>query len=669
MEVSQIVLLTLFILVGGIFGLVVVPAKNRALMAIIIVLINAVLTSIPSVLALTGKLQTASLVLRNLTDSVIDIRIDSLSAWFILIINFTTINGALFGSGYLKSYQDLKTNIGFHWIFYILFHISMIWVCMFDNGIIFLISWELMSISSLMLVIFEYQKKSTLKAGINYMIQMHLSVVFLTIGFIWLFTETGSFNLSSLASVFSNNHSIWIFVLFFIGFAIKAGFLPFHTWLPHAHPAAPSHVSGVMSGVIVKLGIFGIFRIISYLNHDWFIIGEIILSLSVITALYGIANAAVKYDYKKSLAFCTIENIGIIGIGIGLGLIGIGTHMEALILLGFGGALLHTLNHSLFKSLLFFSAGSVYQQTHTRNIERLGGLIKTMPVTAMFFLFGALAIGGLPPFNGFISEYLIYSGLFKGLFSVTGISNVILIVLSIVGLVLVGGISIISFTKLFGIMFLGHPRTELPHKPREASFIMLLPQYFIVAIMLSLAFFPQFYFGHVINIIHSIFTFQLTLTNPQIVATSTNLATIGHLSLYFTLLLVLVFTVRFLLLRKRKNKTYKTWSCGYVGPIPKAQYTGRSYARTFGNLLGFVLIERKNFDKISKALLYPTSRKFSSYYFDVLEKYLVMPITKRVSFILNYFQFIQNGKIQSYVIYGLIFILIVFIGTVLNLIV
>ncbi|MBI9066354.1 MAG: hypothetical protein JEZ09_03610 [Salinivirgaceae bacterium] len=668
MEVSQIVLVTLFVFLGGIIALSVVSEKHRALIAIIVVVINALLTSIPSVLALSGQVQLGTLLLPHLPGQVINVRIDSLSAWFILIINFTSINGALFGSGYLKSYQHLKTNIGFHWIFYILFHISMIWVCMFDHGIIFLISWELMSISSLMLVIFEYQNKATLKAGINYMIQMHLSVVFLTMGFIWLYTETGSFNLSSLASVVSNNHSIWIFVLFFIGFAIKAGFLPFHTWLPHAHPSAPSHVSGVMSGVIVKLGIFGIFRIISYINHDWFIIGEVILSLSVITALYGIINAAVKYDFKKSLAFCTIENIGIIGIGMGLGLIGIGTQNEIIAILGFGGALLHVLNHSLFKSLLFFSAGSVYQQTHTRNIEKLGGLIKTMPVTAFFFLMGALAIGGLPLFNGFISEYLLYSGLFKGLLSGTGISHVILIVLSIVGLVMVGGISIISFTKLFGVMFLGNPRTELQHEPREASFIMLFPQYIIVALMLSIAFFPQFYFGHVLDIIHSTFPNLVALNNVQIGVINTNLTTIGHLSLYFILLLLVAFVVRFILLRKRKISSCETWGCGYVAPVPKAQYTGRSYARSFGNLFGFVVIERKNFKRISKALLYPTSRKFSTYYFDLLEKYLVMPLMKRISFVMNYFQFIQNGKIQSYVIYGLFFILIVFIGTVFHLI-
>jgi formate hydrogenlyase subunit 3/multisubunit Na+/H+ antiporter MnhD subunit len=189
-----------------------------------------------------------------------------------------------------------------------------------------------------------------------------------------------------------------------------------------------------MSGVIVKLGIYGILRVIGFLNFNQVEFGEIILGLSIITAIYGIANAAMKYDFKRMLAFCTIENIGIIGVGIGLGLIGLGKQNELLALLGFSGALLHSLNHSLFKSLLFFSAGSVYQQTHTRNIEQLGGLIKKMPFTAVFFLIGALAIGGLPPFNGFISEFLIYAGLFNGLESIQGTSLVILLVIAIAGL-------------------------------------------------------------------------------------------------------------------------------------------------------------------------------------------------------------------------------------------
>lgn len=669
MDLTQFALLTVFVLIAGIIGIAIVPNKNRALVSTITVIINAFVTSIPSVLALTGELQTGSFVLSHFQGSVVNLKIDNLSAWFILIINFTSINGALFGSGYLKSYLHLKTNTGFHWMFYLLFHISMVWVCIFEHGIMFLISWELMSLSSLMLVIFEYQKKSTLKAGINYMIQMHMSVVFLTAGFIWLFAETGSFDFSSLSNVISIKHSLYIFILLFIGFAIKAGFIPFHTWLPHAHPAAPSHVSGVMSGVIVKLGIYGIFRIISNLTHDWLITGEIFLSLSVITALYGIINAAVKKDFKSSLAFCTIENIGIIGIGIGLGLIGIGTQHETLIVLGFGGALLHTLNHSLFKSLLFFSAGSVYQQTHTRNIESLGGLIKTMPVTALFFLIGALSIGGLPPFNGFISEYLIYSGLFKGLFVIKGISHVILIVLSMSGLVLVGGISIFAFTKLFGIMFLGEPRTKLPHQPAEVSFMMQLPQYLIVAVMMTVAVFPQFYFNMILNVIGTTFPDHIAGQTNFMHTTAGNLSAIGLISLIFILILITLFSLRRIVIRNREIATCETWGCGYVAPIEKAQYTGRSYTRSFGNLFGFVLSERRVFRKISKPSLYPDERNFSSYYVDLLEKYLVLPLIKRTTFLLNYFQFIQNGRIQSYVIYGLFFILIIFIGTALSIIV
>lgn len=668
MDISLLTLLTVLFLLFGIIGIAVVSEKNRALISIIIVSVNVIITSIPSILALAGDVQTGTFMLPHLPGKLIEIRIDNLSAWFILIINFTSLNGVLFGSGYLKSYQHLKTNISFHWIFYILFHISMVWVCMFENGILFLISWELMSVSSLMLVIFEYQNRKTLNAGINYMVQMHLSVLLLTIGFIWLFMETGSINLSSLATVTSNNHSIWIFVLFFIGFAIKAGFIPFHSWLPHAHPAAPSHVSGVMSGVIVKLGIFGIFRIVSYINHDWLIIGEIILTLSVITALYGIVNAAVKTDFKSSLAFCTIENIGIIGIGIGIGMIGIGTQKEILILLGFSGALMHSLNHSLFKSLLFFSAGSVYQKTHTRNIGKLGGLIKTMPVTAVFFLIGALAVGGLPPFNGFISEYLIYSGLFNGLINIKGTSPIILIILSIVGLVIVGGVSIIVFTKLFGIIFLGHPRSEMKQKPIDPSFIMQLPQYFIVVVMLSVGFFPNFYVSQVSKIIGSTFSSHLNYNNLQFSTISNNLTSVGRAGFFFIMLFIFLLLLRKYFLRKRNSITNETWGCGYTAPIIKAQYTGESFTRTFGNLLSFVVPEHKIYKKISKKQLYPDFRKLSTTYSDLIEKYLIIPLTKRITLGLNYFQFIQNGKIQSYVIYGLAFILIVFIGTALGLI-
>jgi len=667
MDIVQLIGLTAIVLIVGMFGLLVIADKYKSLLAIIIVLINAAITSIPAILALTQNTQAGMFPMPHLLGNIL-VKVDSLSAWFILIINFTSINGVLYGSGYLKAYSHLKVNRELHWVFYILFHISMVWVCMFENGLAFLIAWELMSLSSLFLVIFEFQNKDTLKAGLNYMVQMHLSVVFLTLGFVWLFLSTGSFDFSSLAALPLTNHSLWIFILLFVGFAIKAGFIPFHTWLPQAHPAAPSHVSGVMSGVIVKLGIYGIIRIITYLRYDWLLIGEIILSLSVVTAIYGIANAAVIKDFKAMLAFCTIENIGIIGIGIGLGLIGIGNGNTTLIMIGFSAALLHTLNHSLFKSLLFFGAGSVYQQTHTRNMEKLGGLIKKMPVTAMFFLIGAMAIGGLPPFNGFVSEYMIYFGLFNGLSNITGISQITLMVLTIAGLAVVGGISLLTFTKAFGVIFLGNPRTELHHEPVETPFIMLLPQYLIVAVMLSVALVPQFYLFYTSKVVVSLFSFNTVINPDQFLQVSHNIATIGQVGMLFIGLLFGMFGLRWIILRKRDKVIYETWGCGYVAPVVKAQYTGSSFTRSFASLFSFMVKERKSYKKMAKPELYPAERTFSTAYADLLEKYLIVPLARRTAFVLNYFEFIQNGQIQSYVLYGLFFILIVFAGTVFNLI-
>ncbi len=662
MEILPLIGLTALVLAAGILLLVLISDKYKASLTLFIVLTNAVLTSIPAILALTGVPQIESFSITHFVGEIA-VRVDSLSAWFILIINFTSINGVLFGMGYLNSYKALKVNLEMHWVFYVIFHISMIWVCLFEHGLAFLVSWELMSLSSMMLVIFEFQNKSTLKAGINYMVQMHLSVAFLTLGFIWLYVQTGSFNFSALSALTLTNQTIWVFVLLFVGFAIKAGFIPFHTWLPHAHPAAPSHVSGVMSGVIVKLGIYGIFRIITQLQQDWLLIGEVILSLSVATALYGIVNAAVKYDFKQLLAYCTIENIGLIGIGIGIGLIGMGNGNNLLVLLGFSAALLHTLNHSLFKSLLFFAAGSVYQQTHTRDMEQLGGLIKKMPKTAVFFLIGAMAIGGLPPLNGFVSEFLIYTGLFQTLSAPSEVPQLILVILSVAGLAVVGGISLLTFTKTFGVIFLGNPRTELQHEPKESSFVMLLPQYLIVAAMLSVVIFPQFYFQITADVVSA--AFHLDLGN-EMVSISENLGIMGRVSLLFISILLFVFGLRWFLLRKRDKVLYETWGCGYVAPVLKAQYTGKSFTRPFGQLFSFLVREEKHFEKIPKLDLYPSKRTFGTTYFDLLEKYLIHPLTKGLNFFLNRFGFIQNGQIQSYVLYGIFFIIIVFLGTAFN---
>jgi len=519
----------------------------------------------------------------------------------------------------------------------------------------------------MMLVIFDANNPKTLKAGINYLVQMHISVVFLTIGFVWLYFQTGSFSFDTFTAYFGTNSNIWLFLVFFAGFGLKAGFIPFHSWLPHAHPAAPSHISGVMSGVIVKLGIYGIFRVASYLKSDYLILGEIMIILSVLTGLYGIINAAVHRDFKKMLAYCTIENIGIIGIGIGIGLIGLGNNVPVLYYLGFGGALLHVLNHSLFKSLLFYSAGSVYQQTHTRDMEKLGGLIKSMPRTAVVFLIGAIAIGGMPPFNGFISEFLIYSGLIEGI-KLQNMDQIILMVLTFAGLSIIGGLSILTFTKAFGTIFLGTQRQPLAHKPHEVTSLMLIPQYVIIVAMLSVAVFPQFYMLIIGNVLSGL---TKSVAIPQPVEFTAYISIMRSISLYSLLFIGVILTfwgIRGLVLRGKTQIVGPTWGCGYTAGTSKIQYTGKSYSKSLSKMFNFLVIERKQYDELKAGEIFPENKKYTSHYHDFFEFHFIRTITNQLIYSTNYFKFIQNGRIQSYVLYGIVFILAIFLLTIFNII-
>jgi len=593
------------------------------------------------------------------------LKVDGLSAWFILIINFTVLTGFLYGIGYLKSYVLTKARLSLHLIMFLLFHLSMLFVCMIQNGFVFLVVWEIMSLSSMMLVFFDHENPRTFKAALNYFIQMHIGFTMLTIGFIWVYNQTGSFSFDAFHTFFLTNRNLWLFLLFFTGFGIKAGFIPFHSWLPHAHPAAPAHISGVMSGVIVKLGIYGILRMIFYLKSDFLLLGEIILTISILTGLYGILNAAVHRDFKRMLAYCTIENIGIIGIGIGIGLMGIGNQSSVMFYLGFGGALLHVLNHSLFKSLLFYSAGSVYQQTHSQNMENLGGLIKSMPKTAIIFLVGALAIGGLPPFNGFVSEFLIYSGLIEGVHS-NNISQIILIVLSIAGLSLIGGLSVLTFTKSFGTIFLGQPRNALPHRPHEVSNLMLFPQYAIIGVMLSVAFLPQYYMHIIGNMLLLINPLHPDTANFMEIIQTT--ARLSLFSLLLTGIALVIWILRSLVMKKRVERTGATWGCGYIASNSRQQYTAKSFSKPLGKIFNFLLVEKKQFDELEQGEIFPIKRSYVSHYQDFFEHNLINPLTERLVSSANWFSFVQNGRIQSYVWYGIVFILAMLILSFFNLV-
>jgi len=493
--------------------------------------------------------------------------IDRLSAFFIIVINITVFTGFLYARGYLAPYQEGSNNLRFsiHYFSYLWLFISMLLVVMVRNGLFFLIAWEIMALSSFFLVIFEAEKRMIMKTGISYLIQMHLGMFFILIAFILVERATGRMNFDSLGIYFSSNPNILLFMLFFIGFAIKAGFIPLHTWLPEAHPAAPSHVSGVMSGVMIKMGIYGIIRVIIYLQHDLLQIGVIIVVISLISSLLGVMMAIVQHDLKRLLAYHSIENIGIIGLGIGTGVIGIATNNKLLAVFGFSGGLLHVLNHSLFKSLLFFSAGSVYRATHTRNIEEMGGLMKKMPYTSLLFLLGSLAICGLPPFNGFISEYIIYMGMFDSL-SASNLYQSIMLIIVIAGLSLTGGLAIFCFTKAFGIAFLGEARSEKASNASEVIKSMILPQIIPAIFILLIGLASVWFVKPVTGIVTETFGIPGMMIAPEQVPDS--LVKISIISGIFMLFVITLLIYRYYHLKSRTVSAGPTWGCGYTAPSP-----------------------------------------------------------------------------------------------------
>lgn len=628
-------------------------AKVKGIAAVTATLVFALITSFLSASPLLGKPIEVILTGTELFGNV-PVRIDALSAWFILIINFTMVTGALYGFNYMKKYRDLKNNITLHCIAYILVHFSLIGVCVVQNSFVFILLWEILALSVFILVIFD-NREETMKAGINYLVQSHLSLVFLLPAFFYYAVKTGSYDFNSIGTFSSGQSSLAgtaLFMLFFAGFALKAGFIPFHTWLPYAHPAAPSHVSGVMSGVVIKIGIFGIMRMLLLVKTDYATTGYFILIISVITGLYGVMLAIIQHDLKRLLAYHSIENIGIIGIGIGVGCIGLGFSNKWMAILGFSGALLHTLNHSLFKSLLFYSAGNIMQAAHTLNVEKLGGLIKKMPHTALLFLLAAVAICGLPPLNGFISEFVIYTGLYNWLYS-AGVISQVSIIFALTGLVLIGGLAIICFTKAFSIVFLGTGRSDYENV-NETSPGGLFPMYLPAILIVIIGLFPSFFLRILqqpVNLFTADTVFNLTLIR---VGAIDSLQVISRLSAGFIVMILLLAGIRKLVTRNRKSAVGPTWGCGYTGASGNFQYTANSFVRSYSKLARPALEIDKHEEEIEG--IFPVNGHYKTHPGDKVEKVFIDKPLNVLNRIIGSFSFLQNGRLQRYILYGIIFI-------------
>ena len=656
----EIYFLALGILFAGALLSFVVKESWKFKVCSVFSFLSAILLLLPATAVILTGIPCGQTIYMSPVLGDVNFVIDPLSAFFVVVISFMSFLGTLYANGYMKPYFNKGMNISSHCFFLMMLITSMILVVTVQNALFFLIVWEMMSLSSFFLVIFEGEKKEVISAGIKYLIYMHISVIFIITAFVLLNIQANSLNFADFASVLQNNSTFanLVFLLAFAGFGIKAGFVPFHNWLPDAHPAAPTHVSGIMSGVMIKTGIYGILRVLLFVGIPSKLISYTVLVIAAISALYGVLYAITQHDIKRLLAYHSIENIGIIGIGIGVGMLGLAYGNSVVAILGFAGGILHILNHSIFKELLFFAAGSAYLKTHTRNIEKLGGLIKSMPYTALMFIVGSVAICGLPPFNGFISEFLIYAGMLQGI-PASEINLFITLVFAIAALALVGTMAILCFTKASGIMFLGNPRSENAANVKEdVSRVMILPMGILAFLTFFIGMFPQYFIGGVLVPV-SLFV-RDEAAFPVFGSVIGLMDTISWYFLIFLVMLLVLFALRALM--RRKEERHCTWGCGYNRPNNHMQYTASSYASLFISTLK-PLFKRVSHIKKPKEL-FPKEAYYEQEIQDIEEAYIVKPLVMWDEKFLTKFERIQSGNIQQYILFGLIFLLVAIIGLI-----
>jgi formate hydrogenlyase subunit 3/multisubunit Na+/H+ antiporter MnhD subunit len=501
------------------------------------------------------------------------------------------------------------------------------------------------ALASFFLVTMQDDEKSVREAGLTYLVASHLGTAFLLVLFIVLGRGTGPLDFDRFAA---GSHAGLLFILAAIGFGTKAGFVPLHVWLPEAHPAAPSHVSAVMSGVMIKTGIYGLVRTLTFLGPLPAWAGWLLVSVGVTSGVLGVLFALAQHDLKRLLAYHSVENIGIITLGLGLGLVGLRTGSTPLAVLGFAGALLHVLNHALFKGLLFLGAGAVLHSAKTRDMEELGGLLKRMPWTGSLFLIGAAAITGLPPLNGFVSEFLIYAGAFTAAASL-GSEAAVPAVAAIGALALIGGLATACFAKAFGVVFLGEPRSDHAAHAHEQGLAMRGPMVLLAAACIVIGVLSPTLVGRLAPVVEQV-------TGPpgsavhEAFAQATGL--LGSITLGACALLALVgllLAVRRAALAGKPVGAGPTWDCGYALPSPRMQYTASSFAQPLTDLFGPLLGTRRRFS--APQGIFPQAASFATETPDFYRERLYEPIFVAVQKGLSAFRWLQHGRVQLYVLH------------------
>lgn len=588
--------------------------------------------------------------------------VDKLSALMLIIISVASVATVLYSKGYVAGYLERysEAHISMHYTALVTLVVSMMLVVVSSGGFSFLFAWELMTIASFMLILFEADRQEVRRAALNYLVMMHIGFLFLVVGFVMLYNVTSSANFAAINAYYEHANLLPLFVILFIGFGMKAGLFPMHIWLPEAHPAAPSHVSAIMSGVMIKTGVYGIIRImqVEELRADMlFTIGLIVLVSGAVTGLWGVILAAMQNDIKRLLAYSSIENVGVILIGLGIAAVGHAAGSPLVGMCGMCGALLHMVNHSLFKTMLFFSAGNIYSKMHTTAMNQMGGLAKHMPITAILMLFATVAICALPPLNGFVSELLIYIGMFNGvsngyevLYSVTGI-----IVLS-----LIGGIVVLAFTKLYSVVFLGSPRSHHVAESTEVDSLRIVAMSIPAAFILIIGLAPQYVIRPIAHVAEEVTNSVNTIAVEHFAPT---LESLSYVSIAFILVVTLLFFIKRRAQRNRTIAEGPTWGCGFTAVNTRMQYTGESFSEGLENIGKPLMKNTVDGRAVDKDEIFPLPHRYRIRHKDKVDSLLGRWWVQMMHRINEYVMRLRTGKVNNYITFALLFFVVVLILT------
>jgi hydrogenase-4 component B len=594
------------------------------------------------------------------------IKLDPLSAFFVIIVSFLALALSVYSLGYARGFYGRKS-VGALAAFYNALLLATTLVFTAANAFFFLIAWEIMALTAYCLVSFEHEKSEARNAGVIFFIMSHVGTGCLILGFLLLFQAAGAQapgdygfdTFRTLGEKMSTGRRDAAFLLFLFGFGVKAGIVPLHVWLPVAHPVAPSNASALLSGVMIKTGIYGLTRVLfDFMGTppNWW--GVTILTIGTISAVLGVLYALMEHDLKRLLAYHSIENIGIILMGLGASLMFLHTNHPVLATLALIAGLYHTINHAIFKALLFLGAGAVLHATHTRDMEKMGGLIKRMPKTAFFFLIGAVAISALPPLNGFVSEWLTYQSLLQG-FGTTDSLVRLMFPLSGAMLALTGALAAACFVKAFGITFLAQPRSQQAAQAREASPTMIAGMGVLTAACVFLGLFPTAFLTLLGPLTQQLMGQPLpaylsradgwVLGNTQELGgtiSTLGIALMGICLLPIPLVLWLFFGGR------TQVRIGPTWDCGLRGLTPQMEYTATGFSKPIRMIFKALFRPRREVQReYDYSPYFAKTLRFESHIEEAFVTRLYRPLNQTILRLSQRMRALQAGSIQAYLIY------------------